>query len=169
MSLEPNQKIQDVLRTIVVQPKLLEGLHFAVFLPKGPDDAPVLSAESPRAINTRAIERMLHFHGLRHTAHDQVLLWNDIMHGVHRSFEALAADAGAKADGRPVRLTRMVLDVEMGGILYSAVDEFGWVFAATLNQQAMNHGMAEELLSRIVHQLRGVMRRRLHSNAEHDR
>lgn len=51
-------------------------------------------------------------------------------------------------------ISRLVLDVEVGGLLYAAVEGRGWVFAATLNQQAMNKGNAEKHLVDIVDMVR---------------
>jgi hypothetical protein len=95
-----------------------------------------------------------------------VELWNNVVDKIHRSYQTLTEAAISRADRKSLRLTRLVLDVEMGGILYAAVADFGWVFAATLNQQAMNHGQAEESLSRIVHGLLGVLGHRNQTGAK---
>jgi len=71
-------------------------------------------------------------------------LWEKLIPEVHRSFLVLETFARSEPTQKPLRLTRLVLDVEVGGILYTAVQDHGWVFAATLNQQAMNKGRAEE-------------------------
>jgi hypothetical protein len=125
-----------------------EGLHFAVFLPRAPD-----LPGNPQAVNQAALETMIRVHGWgdRHTVEEQVRLWKERIPEIGQSFRAL--DSAAQAEQPERRLTRLVVDVEVGGVLYAAIEDHGWVFAATLSQQAMNNGRAERQLVEIIHRL----------------
>jgi hypothetical protein len=68
MSVESDRAVEAALRKIVVEPHQLEGLHFAVFLRRDASGSHAPPIGGPAAVNTRAIERMLHYHGLSHTA-----------------------------------------------------------------------------------------------------
>jgi hypothetical protein len=85
------------------------------------------------------------------TAEQQVELWDARIREVERSFQQLENAAAAESPGR--HLKRLVLDVEVGGIMYAAVGDYGSVFAATLSQLAMNSGKAEGQFVKIAEEL----------------
>ncbi len=160
-------QLESELKRIIDQP---EGLHFAWCLPSAPDGSLQLSGARLRAVNKEALKTTIRIYGLERcltlqtndtiltaklsywTAQpmSQVRLWEtgipEIDQHAHRQMEV--TQPGRRAT--PMRLKRLVLDVEVGGVLYAAVEGYGWVFAATLNQQAMNKGKAEEQLASIV-------------------
>jgi hypothetical protein len=159
MTASPVVQIADLLRETVIDSEQVEGLHYAVFLPRGPDGLPLMSFGNSRVVNDKAIETMLRLLGIGHPPEEQVRLWDGCILDLHRSFQSLETFAQSKAKGRDPHLARLVLDLEVGGVFYAAVDDFGWLFAATLNQQSMNDGRAEAQLSKIGRALRSVLSR----------
>jgi len=177
MDLNDHQEIQAVLDKVVKsrtdddadtprwkwlspQPRYwTEGLHFAIFLPRGADGTAQISDENLYSENLPAVERMLQIHGLMHAARVQVALWRKPIRAVLKSFTVLEKAAQSKLNKTSLQATRLVLDTEIGGILSAAVEEHGWVFGATLNQQAMNAGWAEQDLVEITSALAPILRR----------
>jgi hypothetical protein len=162
-------QIEADLKRMLDQP---EGLHLAVCLPAGADGSPQLSGPNPRHVNKEALKTTIRIYGLErclatqpsdstltaaelldHAAEEQVRLWETGIPEVDRSFHRMEK-AAMQRYGRPINLKRLVLDVEVGGVLYAAVEGYGWIFAATLNQQAMNKGNAEQQLTSIVDMVR---------------
>jgi hypothetical protein len=157
--METAAAIKEVLRKVVgTSLKGLEGLHFAAFLSPRPDGSPEEPAENRQAVNEEALWTMLKLHNLGHGVKDQVGLWNKLIPEVHRSFLAVQKGVSSRADGNPRSLKRLVLDVEVGGVMYAPIEDRGWVFAATLNQQTMNDGSAEQNLLEIVVKLSNILR-----------
>ena len=154
--MNPTQASQEVLQEIVLTNRF-ESLHFAVVLPSGMGGLPTIPEIVPHVVNESTLATMLSLHNLRHGVSDQVLLWRKLVPDVHRSFLALESSTPVRPDRKPRRLQRLVLDVEVGGILYAPIGDCGWVFAATLNQQAMNDGSAEQDLIRMVNKLGDVL------------
>jgi hypothetical protein len=162
-------QIEADLKRILDQP---EGLHFAVCLPARADGSPQFSGPNPRYVNKEALKTTIRIYGLEqclalqtgnaaftaaelldNAALEQVRLWEAGIPEVDRSFHRMQK-AATQRYGRPISLKRLVLDVEVGGVLYAAVEGYGWIFAATLNQQAMNKGKAEQQLTSIADMVR---------------
>ena len=156
----PSHQITGVLHGIVTGTRHIERLHYAAFLPKGFGGLPQVSSLNPRAINDGAIDKMLRLFGLNHAADEQVQLWEGRILEVHRSFQTLEEAARLRAKGRSLRVRRLVLDLEVGGVFYAAVDDHGWIFAATLNQQAMNRGWAEQQFVDLCRAVGGILNHR---------
>jgi hypothetical protein len=145
--------IDEILANILRRADGVECLHFAVFLRNPPDGLP-----SPQGANMPALETMIGLYewGGRNAAAEQIGLWKERIAETAQSFQELdrAARGEARAGERDRRLTRLVLDIEVGGILCAAVEDHGWVFAATLSQQSMNSGRAERQLVEIAREVR---------------
>jgi hypothetical protein len=157
-------RIKAILKSIVSQP---EGLHFAMFLPIGPGGVAEISDNNPWEVNRDGLITTLRIYGLGHSskgksgggalsaadlelaADNQVELWKQGIAEIEKSFRQVEKAARERTK-RPVSLSRLVLDVEVGGVLYAALEGNGWIFAATLNQQSMNEGGAEKQLAEIV-------------------
>jgi hypothetical protein len=134
--------------------KLPDGLQFIVFLPVCSASAPVTAA--PRAANYTSIDVLIRLHGLDrlgNTAQRQVEIWESKISPIAKCFAELDKAGPTEPDGRPSSLTRLVLDVEVGGIFYATVGNHGCVFAATLDQQPLNSGLAEKYLITAVNRL----------------
>jgi hypothetical protein len=125
---------------------LPDGPQFIVFIPDSRYEGAFRNGW-PQAANFKAIEALIRLHGLDtlgHTPQRQVELWQRIVAPVANFFWKLKDLEPLEADGAPSTLTRAVLDGEVGGLLYAAVGSHGWLFAATLDQQPMNSGLAEK-------------------------
>ena len=123
-----------------------DGLQFIVFIPDGRHEK-VFRRGWPQAANLKAIEALIRLHGLDavgHTPQRQVEIWQRTVTPVSEFFWKLRSMESLEDDGAPTALTRVVLDVEVGGLLYATVGSHGWLFAATLDQQPMNSGWAEK-------------------------
>ena len=81
---------------------------------------------------------------LGHTPQRQAEIWQRTVAPVANFFWKLKDVEPLEDDAGPSSLTRVVLDVEAGGLFYGAVGGHGWLFAATLDQQPMNSGLAEK-------------------------
>jgi hypothetical protein len=138
---------------------LLDGLQFVVFVP----DRRLGEAFSdawPHAANLRAIEALIRLHGLEalgHTAERQVEIWQQSVAPVANFFSKLWSLEPLEADGAPSSLTRVVLDAEVGGLFYGTVGSYGWLFAATLDQQPLNTGLAEQHFAAAVKHIAGAL------------
>ncbi len=135
--------IEPLLQRTVVLP---DGLQFIVFIPDSRYQK-AFPGGRPQAANLDAIEALIRLHGLDtlgHTPQRQVQLWQRTVEPVGNFFWKLRSLEPLETDGAPTSLTRAVLDVETGGLLYAAVGSYGWLFGATLDQQPMNSGMAEK-------------------------
>ena len=149
-------KIESCLQKALVR---LEGLQFIVFLP-GEGCGASLSGKRPRAANYKSIDVLIHLHGLDrlgHTPQQQVEIWETKIAPVAKFFDELDKAAPIEEDGSPTSLTRAVLDVEVGGLFYATVGSYGWVFAATLDQQPLNTGLSEKHLIAAVKQLETLL------------
>jgi hypothetical protein len=149
-------KIELLLQRMVELP---EGLQFIVFLPGGRCDA-ALSGTKPRAVNYQSIDVLIRLHGLDglgHTPRRQVEIWETRIAPVAKFFSELGKAEPFEADGSPSSLTRVILDVEVGGLFYATVGGHGWVFAATLDQQPLNSGLAEKRLIATVKSLENLL------------
>ena len=125
---------------------LPDGLQFIVFIPDSRYERAFRNGW-PQAANFDAIEALIRLHGLDtlgHTPRRQVEIWQRTVAPVAHFFWKLKDLEPLEADAGPSSLTRVVLDVEAGGLLYAAVGSHGWLFAATLDQQPMNSGLAEK-------------------------
>jgi hypothetical protein len=148
--------IEGLLRKEVAREDGQDGLQFIVFLPKGPVGALGSASASARAANFEAIKKLIHLHGLdvlrsgAHTAEEQVRLWEDRLQPVQEFFEKVQRESPPGPEGSLASLTRLVLDIEVGGLLYATVGDYGWVYAATFDQQPLNTGEAESHLIRVV-------------------
>ena len=102
----------------------------------------------PRPPIFEAIEALIRLHGLDalgHTPQRQVEIWQRTVTPVANFFWKLKKHGVRwRMTLAPPPLTRVVLDVEAGGLFYAAVGSHGWLFAATLDQQPMNSGLAEK-------------------------
>jgi hypothetical protein len=155
MNLAP--KVKDVLQRVVDRS---DGLDYAVFLARDPQDEkapPRLPQREECGVN-RALQSVLDRYGLGHKPEEQLAAWDGVLPRIHASFLALEVSRKASAQGGPVRATCLVLDIDMGGLLYAAVGELGWVFAATLHQEAMNNGRAERELVEIVRDITQLLK-----------
>jgi hypothetical protein len=125
---------------------LPDGLQFIVFIPDSRHER-AFRKGWPQAANFDAIEALIRLHGLDilgHTPQRQVEIWQRTVAPVANFFWKLKDLEPVEAEAGPSSLTRAVLDGEVGGLLYAAVGSHGWLFAATLDQQPMNSGMAEK-------------------------
>jgi hypothetical protein len=143
-----HKSVEDVLQGILGHTADgIDGLHFAVFRP----NVPGAPANKP-VFNEPALQTVLQLYGWEsRTVEEQVEVWGQCTDAVRRSFQELADAAQNEKAKR--RLRRLVMDVEVGGLLYAAVEDYGWVFAATLSQQSMNTGRAEWQLVEMVREL----------------
>jgi hypothetical protein len=124
---------------------LPDGLQFIVFIPDSRYERAFRNGW-PQAANFEAIEALIRLHGLDtlgHTPQRQVEAWQRTVAPVANFFWKLKDLETLEDDAGPSSLTRVVLDVEAGGLFYAAVGGHGWLFAATLDQQPMNSGLAE--------------------------
>ncbi len=160
VSVDPAQRVLAVLREVVNRSNRLD---YAVFLPRDRASGKDWQTPPPRnswvCVARHTLEGVLHRYGLNHARDEQLDSWNAVLPEVHESFWQLEAARRESAKAGPSRATRLVLDIDMGGLLYAAVGEHGWVFAATLHQQAMNNGRAERELTEIVHRLGAILER----------
>lgn len=131
------------------------GLDYVVYLERDGDrPGQVLEANSATR-NPANLEKALREQALTHSVVRQKELWNDAIGAVHDSF--MRIQRLPDSDGKPVKMSRLVLDVEIGGLLYAAVGEHGWVFAATLSQKSMNDSRAEADLVDVVADLARIL------------
>ena len=149
-------KIELLLQELL---KRLNGLQFIVFLPGGDCDAS-FSGRRPRAANIKSIDILIGLHGLDrlgHTWEQQVTIWETKIAPVASFFDELDKAGPLDADGTRPSLTRVVLDVEVGGLFYATVGGYGRLFAATLDQQPLNTGLAEKHLIAAVKELENLL------------
>jgi hypothetical protein len=151
MSVIPSSRIDRVLQDVVDDAPSY-GLDYAVYLPAGVFDG----AFSPQSLKHKArgrfLKEKLGRYGFVHTPDEQLNCWDQLIEELHKSLQivsGLSTDAGT----RGMTATRLVLDVEMGGLLYAVVRGGGWLFAATLDQQSMNDGRAEKSLIKLARDL----------------
>jgi len=150
--------VERILDLVVRDPSY--GLDYAVFL----RDNPLCGNYSADSIVARAVgpslERQLGVvpgdppeqkPGFGRTAKAQREWWDAAINSVRESFQHIKKIIQTPKD--EVTPTRLVFDVEMGGLLCALADENGWVFAATLSQEAMNDGYAERGLVKLVQEL----------------
>jgi hypothetical protein len=136
-------KIQQILDKIIGD---YSTLQYIVFIPMASPNT------NMAAYNEGEIKKMIDLHGLDRVGHrpqSQIKLWNERIAAVARFYEALGGAEAVKAEGISLSPTRLVLDVEVGGLFYTTVGSYGWLFAATLDQQPLNSGLAEQHLIRI--------------------
>jgi hypothetical protein len=140
-----NQKLQETLQAAVDGG---EYIQLMVFYFKEPENSVSSLVDGIDAINVRAIKLLQHDFG--YPASDdmeskQVSAWMSLVSAVGNSFQSLDKGSALKGMDNMLRASRLVLDIEVGGFIFGAVGAEGWLFAATLNQQAMNSGEAENL------------------------
>lgn len=131
------------------------GLQFIAFIPDSHLESAFPGAR-PQAANWENLRALIRLHGLDalgHTAEQQVETWLRSVGPIAGFFNKLKRLEPLEADGVSSALTRVVLDVETGGLFYAPVGSYGWVFAATLDQQTMNSGEAEKHLVNTVKHL----------------
>lgn len=132
-----------------------DGLDYAVYLSKrGRHATTVLEVQDAdlKAISNTLRDSLARL-GLPHNDAHQVDLWRQVLPKIYHSFQEvqrLQVRNPLPDDKPPLRLERLVLDVEVGGLLLAVVGDQGWIFAATLDQQAMNDGSAERALAELV-------------------
>jgi hypothetical protein len=149
-------KIELLLQGMLERPG---GLQYIVFLPGDGYDASMLGRR-PRAANSKSIDILIRLHGLDrlgHTWEQQVTIWETKIAPVANFFDELDKAGPLEADGTRPSLARVVLDVEVGGLFYATVGSYGWVFAATLDQQPLNTGLAERHLIATVKELESLL------------
>jgi len=137
-----------------------DGLQFIVFIPDGPYEKK-FSDPPPQAANRKSIDALIHLHGLHelgHTSERQVEIWQRCISPVRNFFNKCQTLEQIEPDGSASSLTRLVLDVEVGGMFFAAVGNYGWIFAATLNQQPLNTGAAEKHLASTVKELHSALK-----------
>ncbi len=124
---------------------LPDGLQFIVFIPDSRYERSFRNGW-PQAANFDAIEALIRLEDWipGHTSAAASGDWQRTVAPVANFFWKLKDLEPLEADAGPTSLTRVVLDVEAGGLLYAAVGGHGWLFAATLDQQPMNSGFAEK-------------------------
>jgi hypothetical protein len=150
--------IERLLQDQVAAP---DGLQFIVFIPDSRFEK-AFSGAQPQAANHQSIGTLIQLHGLHtlgHTPERQVEIWQRGIGPVRNFFNKLQNLDALEPGGAPSSLTRVVLDVEVGGIFCAAVGNFGWVFAATLDQQPLNTGAAERHFAGAVKKLHAALKR----------
>ena len=133
-------KVQRILDKIIGD---YNTLQYIVFMPAASLNAILI------AHNEGEIEKMIDLHGLDRIGHrpqSQIRLWNERIAAVARLYEALGSAEAVRSEGISLSPTRLILDVEVGGLFYITVGSYGWLFAATLDQQPLNTGLAEQHL-----------------------
>jgi hypothetical protein len=144
------------------------GLQFIAFIPDSHLETAFPGAW-PQTANLRNIEALIRLHGLdflEHTAERQVEIWRRSVAPIANFFNKLKNPELPEADGASSSLTRIVLDVETGGLFYAPVGSHGWVFGATLDQQPMNSGQAEKHFVAAVKHLHGELNGMFGSEAQ---
>jgi hypothetical protein len=151
-------RIEHLLQNQVKAPG---GLQFIVFVPDSRYEK-VFSGTQPQAANHQSIDTLIRLHGLHtlgHTSERQVEIWQRGIGPVRNFFNKLRSLEPLEPGGPASSLTRVVLDVEVGGIFCAAIGSYGWVFAATLDQQPLNTGVAERHFAVAVKEIRAALNR----------
>ena len=153
-----HSRIAALLQDLVKAPN---GLQFIVFIP-APQYEHAFSGTRPQAANLESIETLIRLHGLLnlgHTSQQQVEAWQQCIAPARDCFNKLRDLEPLESGGTPTSLTRAVFDVEAGGRFWATVGSYGWVFAATLDQQPLNTGGAEKHLVAAVKAIKGALKR----------
>jgi hypothetical protein len=140
-----DKKVREMLQAAVDRG---EYIQLMVFYPKEPRNSVSSLVDGIDAVNVRAIKLLQHDFG--YSASDdmesqQISSWMSLVSAVGNSFQSLDKGSALKGINNMLRANRLVLDIEVGGFIFGVVGTEGWLFAATLNQQAMNSGEAENL------------------------
>jgi hypothetical protein len=163
-----HSRIALLLQDIVNAPG---GLQFIVFIPD-PQYEQAFPGIRPQAANYDSIDTLIRLHGLHnlgHTSQQQVEAWLQCIGPVRDFFNNLRELEPLKPGGAPTSLTRVVLDVEAGGLFWATVGNYGKLFAATMDQQPLNTGVAERHFAGAVKAIRDALKRLAAKGVPHGR
>jgi hypothetical protein len=159
--------IEQILDAVVCDPSF--GLDYAMFLRDNPFLAGYSSASIVAEKEGPSLERRLGG-APGHPAEQQLEFgrtslmqrqwWKKVVPQVRKEFQRIRRILQEQNEAEPMTPTRLVFDLEMGGLLCALVDENGWVFATTLGQEVMNQGHAERGLVKMVQELQGLQKNR---------
>lgn len=148
--------VQDVLDNTIRFRRPPAALNYAAYaVETGPDTEGDASLQVIcRSSNDRYLTQLLgRFSGPNSKPEEQIGLWEELLPKIHKALVQLDDVLVKTGQGENVRT---VLDVDMGGFIYSRINRHTILFGATLDQAKLNTGQCEREMKQMVSEIHAV-------------